>query len=172
MRRAIPKKVAIGAAVVCALWLLLAFVVGPALIRLGYDGGGGRLLSGVFAGRDANPVDTYLDAWYLLARLGTIVLGATIAVGFLGLSFPDARKAGLSRLVGGEADMSDGTVLWYGTCLGLVGGGAEATYSVLRHLVTQRPAAGFYWELLWMGPLSAALAALLVSLGLVWSTLR
>ena len=73
-------------------------------------------------------------------------------------------RSALARLLGGEAELGTGALVGWASLLGLAGGLAEALYLTVRQVVVHRPAAWYYPEVLWMGPVAMALVCALLAM--------
>lgn len=145
-----------------AVWALGVFILGPALVRHAYAGRSLPVLNGILSGREANPVDFYVAAWYEAAIVTTaLAVASAMAIG-LAVRFPHRLRMLLSRMVGGTPNLPERTLLRIGLLVGGSAGLLEAGYLAIRQLLTTRPAAGFYPEILWAAPLSAMTGTLLV----------
>lgn len=144
-------------AAVC-IWAVVAVIVAPYLIGSGHAEESLSFVNRVFEGRDVHPVGFYLDAWLSLALWMSAILVALIgALGWWTL-LPDSRRATIDRALGRGPGLTPAGIVWAALCWGLVGGLAQALYQTARHVVTTRPAALYYTEVVWMAPLSAGIA--------------
>jgi arylsulfatase A-like enzyme len=66
----------------------------------------------------------------------------------------------MGRLNREPAGFEGRELIWYAMAIGSLGGFLEASFRAARQFITELPAAGFFWELYWMAPLSAGIAAL------------
>ena len=140
----------------------VAFVVGPAVISRAYRGDGFGFLGTVLAGREEHPQEDYLTAWSTAARLALIAELAFAAGLYVCLLFRERVGSVLEKLIGGEPDISAFEALLIAGWLGALSGFVEVWHLGVRQLIERLPASGFAWEYLWMGPISSALAFLLV----------
>jgi len=145
----------------------VALVVGvtewlvPAVIRSAYAGESLGLLNGLISGRDRHPVESYLDTWRATARPAAAAAILLLVIVAASRAMPGPRNP-LRRLIGGRTELSATQVVllsaWFGAIAGILEAGFFTGRHVLRHLIADR----YYAEVLWMGPLSAALAFALV----------
>ena len=70
---------------------------------------------------------------------------------------PNVRRRLRVWLTGSGNRLSLRFLVGYAVALGMFGGLLEALYRTMRQVVTTRPSSGYYPEVLWMGPVSAAL---------------
>jgi len=141
------------------------------LIQAGYRGQSLGIINQALAGRAAHPVEFYLHAWRRLGVIGGAVLIACILLIYPRGGAARGRRTLAAWLLGGEEDLDARSLLWLSVVLGSIGGFAEAGYLWIRQVVTHRTEGGFHTDLLWLAPLSSALAALLVATGL-WALVK
>jgi len=165
--RASLLRLPLVAAILVAVGLLIAWFLVPYVIRLGYAEASFGPINDLFGGREIHPVQRYLNAWrrfaLQLSLLGVGILAATVAWS----AAPARRRSLINWILGGERSLSAGQAVRFGLALGMLGGIAQVSYMGVRQAVTTRPGAFFHTETLWMAPLSAGLATLLLTLALV-----
>ncbi|NNF39205.1 MAG: sulfatase [Gemmatimonadetes bacterium] len=145
-------------------WAVLAAVVAPWLIRLGFSERGPRPLNEIFDGRRHRSIEYMLDLWQTLAIGATVVLVLAAIAYRAWLGLPEARRRALLGDSADDPPMGSGSLVLWGAWLGLVGGFVEALARAARHSVATVPAEGFYVEFLWLSPLSGALGLGFVAL--------
>ena len=158
MSRTLPARAWVALAALVA-WVVGGAWIAPSVIRQAYNQESLEILNGILSGRDANPVELYLDAWWSVFRWASLA----VLVSSAAVVFPNGRRRLITWGVGGEPGLPAGTLVWYGAWLGMLGGLGEAIYHGVRQAVVHNPALGLHREMFWMGPLSALLAGVVVA---------
>lgn len=157
MKRRLILYCWLSAGALLAIGVVVALLAVPAIIRSAYAGHSLDALNAVFAGRDAHPVEHYLDVWRALSwKLLLIALGITVIASFL-IAFRTRIAALQTRLFGGSPAAGPGTglliALWLGIVMGFLEFGVVEIQRLIDHSIVE-------WgddDRLWMLPLVKAL---------------
>ena len=147
------------------VWLAVTQWLAPWLIRGAHEG---RipLLSGVIEGRDRFPVGRYLAIWdraVLPLTLGFLAIAAVLLAAY---GLRHRIRTAMDRVLRREPTVTWRGVLSFALVFGALTGLAEACIAIAPLILNGNPQVPGP-EALWMAPLAAAVAALVMSLPLV-----
>jgi hypothetical protein len=137
------------------LWLVLAYVLAPGVIRSAYAGESFELFNRIITGQAQHPPERYVGVWTRLAGVVTLALVAAALIGYPLLRYRARVLAGFTKVVGGEPGLGLFSLIGLGLWFGLLGGILEAAIFWPRSAQSGRPT-GPPIESIWMGPVAAA----------------
>ncbi|MFQ5690890.1 MAG: hypothetical protein ACE5HQ_11520 [Gemmatimonadota bacterium] len=158
----------LGFSAVLTVWLALANLAVPWLIRSAYDGRSLPLLNRLISGQATHPVTRYLAEWSAVSRsvafhLATSALILSLIVVLRGWSMMDRRlpdehrSTHRAQTAGPESSglLGTGTIVLLGLWFGLVTGLGEAYYFGAKMLYLDETVLKFRWvshHVVWMAP--------------------
>jgi len=164
------RRYAIGAPAALLLWLVVAWVVAPALVRSAYAGESIALFNGIIRGQSGIPVSRYLSLWSRVASYVTIVLVALGLAGFLLLPLRARLAERLRELTRSLPAPGVAGIAWLAVWTGCAAGLAESVVALIRSSVFHLPTGGVTTiEVVWLTPLAAVTLLLVVGLVLAGS---
>lgn len=166
----ITKRSWIVPAVTLAAWVVVGWVLAPAVITRAYAGESIAFLNDLLAGRAAHPLETYIAAWERL-RLGFSVVLVLLCTGFvLAVAYWPEMRAKLHAL-GETRRLSRREMILFLISVGVIAGVVEAAIAVARQWIVEDPTWVYSRDVIWMAPLANTLLWLVVAVVLLMMSL-
>jgi arylsulfatase A-like enzyme len=146
------------------LWVLFAALAIPRIVQHAYEGTRIPILSGMIEGRDVHGVEHYQQ----LARRGAIRLTGILAiltvVALAAIRFRVGLRSRIATLLRTPPVARIPELLGLGAWFGFLSGMIESVPMWVRAIVTHDPREAPAAEVIWMGPIAAMMAGVVVAL--------